>query len=143
MTGPRDIAPFLRKAADWARDRPDVAAVALVGSHARGTAGPDSDIDLLLLVGSLQSYVGDKSWLRAFGQPTRVELEDWGKVISIRAWYDDGREVEYGLAPPDWGSDPGDEGDARVIRDGIRILLDRQGNLRRRLATFRKRGSGH
>lgn len=141
MTGPGDIAPFLRKAADWARDRPDVAAVALVGSYARGTARPDSDIDLLLIVGSPQSYVGDTSWVKAFGQPTRVELEPWGKVISIRAWYDDGREVEYALAPPDWGSDPGNEGDARVIRGGFRILFDRQGKLGRRIAGFRERGS--
>ncbi|MGA2819087.1 MAG: nucleotidyltransferase domain-containing protein [Anaerolineales bacterium] len=141
MSGPGDIAPFLRKAADWARDRPDVVAVALVGSHARGTARPDSDIDLLLLVGSPQSYVGDRRWLRAFGQPTRVELEPWGKVISIQAWYDDGREVEYGLAPADWGSDPEDEGDACVIRGCFRILFDRQGKPGRRIAGFRERGS--
>ena len=31
----------------WAKAQPKIRAVALVGSHARGTARPDSDIDVM------------------------------------------------------------------------------------------------
>ena len=35
---------------DWAKKQPTIQAVAVVGSHARGTARAESDIDLVLLV---------------------------------------------------------------------------------------------
>jgi hypothetical protein len=34
---------------DWAKKQPTIQAVAVVGSHARGAARADSDIDLVLL----------------------------------------------------------------------------------------------
>jgi predicted nucleotidyltransferase len=34
---------------EWAKAQPTIYAVALVGSHARGTARADSDIDLIVL----------------------------------------------------------------------------------------------
>jgi len=120
-----DITLFLSNLVTWARRQPGVGAVALVGSHARGTARPDSDIDILLLLDDPQAFLADASWVRAFGEPVRQEVEHWGKVTSLRVWYADGQEVEYGLAGLDWGSDPADEGDMRVIRDGIRVVYQR------------------
>lgn len=117
-----DIEPFLTRLLQWARQRPDIAVIALVGSHARGQARPDSDIDLLLLVENPQVLLEDTAWVRAMGRPLRQEVEDWGKVTSLRVWYADGREVEYGLTGLDWGSDPADEGDQRVMADGIKVL---------------------
>lgn len=45
-----DLQPLIRAVAEWARDRPDVVAVGLAGSHARGTARDSSDVDLVVLV---------------------------------------------------------------------------------------------
>jgi predicted nucleotidyltransferase len=120
-----DITPFLSDLVTWAGRQPGVGAIALVGSHARGTAGADSDIDILLLLDDPQAFLAETSWVRTFGEPVRQEVEHWGKVTSLRVWYADGREVEYGLAGLDWGSDPIDEGDMQVIRDGIRVLYER------------------
>jgi hypothetical protein len=117
-----DITLFLSNLVTWARRQPGVGAVALVGSHARGTARPDSDIDILLLLDDPQVFLADTGWVRAFGEPVRQEVEHWGKVTSLRVWYAGGQEVEYGLANLDWGSDPADEGDMQVIRDGIRVV---------------------
>jgi predicted nucleotidyltransferase len=47
---------FFAKISAWASARPDIHAAALVGSHARGTAKPDSDIDIVLLVDDPNIY---------------------------------------------------------------------------------------
>jgi predicted nucleotidyltransferase len=120
-----DIRPFLSAVATWAKRQPGVGAVVLVGSYARGSARPDSDIDLVLLLDDPQAFLADTGWVHSFGQPVRQEVEYWGKLTSLRVWYADGQEVEYGLAGLDWGSDPADEGDMRVIRDGIRLVTQR------------------
>lgn len=46
---------------------------------------------------------------------------------SVRALYDDGLEVEFVIAPPDWASTPLDPGSETVARGGIVVLLDRDG----------------
>lgn len=117
-----DIEPFLARLLQWAQQRPDIAAVALVGSHARDQARPDSDIDLVVLVETPKDLLEDTGWVRAMGLPLRQEVEDWGNVISLRVWYAGGPEVEYGLTGLDWGSDPADEGAQRVMADGMKVL---------------------
>ena len=117
-----DIEPFLARLLQWALQRPDIGAIALVGSHARGQARPDSDIDLLILVENPKALLQDTGWVCAMGLPLRQEVEDWGNVTSLRIWYAAGQEVEYGLTGLDWGSDPADEGAQRVIAGGMRIL---------------------
>jgi len=117
---------FLDRVARWAGERGDVRAVALVGSHARGTARPDSDVDLMLLTERPRALVEDTAWLTGFGRVLRVVAEDWGRVTSLRVWYAEGLEVEFGLATVEWATRP-DEGTHRVLGDGMRVLLDPDG----------------
>lgn len=44
-----DPSDAIRRLASWAEAQPDIAAAWLFGSHARGDAGPDSDIDIAVL----------------------------------------------------------------------------------------------
>jgi len=114
---------------EWAASQDDIRAVALVGSHARGAASASSDVDLLLLALDPQRYLDDTRWAGRFGVIARQQAEDWGNVTSLRVWYADGCEVEYGWTTPRWAALPLDPGAARVISDGMRILLDRDGLL--------------
>jgi predicted nucleotidyltransferase len=114
----------------WAEQRKHVAGLLLVGSHARGTARPDSDIDVLLLVAEPEPYVSNQDWLQDFGSVTQADVEDWGAVTSIRVLYQTGDEVEFGLAPPRWAEHPFDKGTAKVLRDGFRVLYDPRGLLK-------------
>jgi len=59
MEANTSIEEFLGAIADWASAQSDVQAVARVGSCARGAAGPDSDIDLVLPVANPQKYLSD------------------------------------------------------------------------------------
>lgn len=112
---------------------PDVAALLLVGSHARGGATASSDLDLVILTADPERYLEDTEWARGFGTLTRQVTEDWGKVQSLRVWYAGGLEVEFGLAAPDGAAPPLDAGARSVIADGFRIFFDRQGSLARTL----------
>jgi len=116
---------FLEQVAAWAGKEVGVETVLLVGSYARGAATPASDIDLVLLVTDPRSYLEDPGWAGAFGAVERSTVEDWGKVSSLRAWYADGPEVEFGFATPDWMASPLDDGTRKVLEDGFRVLYRR------------------
>jgi predicted nucleotidyltransferase len=130
------VRDFLASVQSWAGAEAGIAAVALVGSHARGEATPKSDVDLIFLADHLSSYLDTLQWIRVFGEPLVHEIENWGIVTAVRVWYADGLEVEFGITALAWGEDPGDEGTARVIRDGIRILHDPRELLSPRIRTL-------
>ncbi len=116
----------------WAADRPDVAAVALVGSWARGTARPDSDIDLVIVTHDVAGFFAFPGWLAHFGKPTDRIEETYGVLRALRVWYADGPEVEFGVVPPSWcATDPVDSGTAGVVLDGLVALYDPVGVLAR------------
>ena len=116
---------FLDEFTAWAAAQPDIQAAALVGSYARNAATETSDIDLVIIASQPETYLQDVAWTRRFGQVRRQQVEDYGKVTSIRVWYADGREVEYGITNESWAALPLDEGTHRVISDGMRVLFER------------------
>jgi predicted nucleotidyltransferase len=115
----------------WATLRADIRGLLLIGSHARGTAKPHSDVDLVLLCSEPARYVKNIAWTSDLGEVERVEREDWGKVHSVRVFYRMGREIEFGITSLDWASEPVDEGTLQVLRGGARVLLDPDGTLLR------------
>lgn len=119
-----DIQPFLDQVRAWAVEYAGIRAIALVGSYARGTPSETSDIDLVLLIDDPSIYQADTHWIYRFGQPYRQQLEDYGKLISLRVWYRDGPEVEFGLTTTNWVAVPLDEGANRVIMDGIKVIYE-------------------
>jgi uncharacterized protein len=115
---------FLEQFTGWARNRPDILAVALVGSHARSAARPDSDVDLVVITSHPEQYLADLSWTTIFGEVERQEIEDYTKLVSVRVWYLDDLEVEYGITDEDWAATPLDEGTRQVIADGMVVLFE-------------------
>jgi len=91
------IRNFLDTFVPWASAQEDIQAIALVGSYARGAARDDSDIDLVLLTDEPQKYLEDLKWMERFGPVEKHQTENYGKLISIRVWYQNGVEVEYGI----------------------------------------------
>ena len=119
------IADFLAAAAEWARAQEGFRSLALVGSHARGAAGPSSDVDLVILADDPEAYLRDTGWASLFGIVTKEQIENYGRVASLRVWYENGLEVEFGFTTPNWADEPLDEGTRKVIADGIRVLWER------------------
>jgi 3-methyladenine DNA glycosylase AlkD len=116
----------LDRVVHWGKQYGDIQAAALVGSYARGKARQDSDIDLVLLIDEPPRYLEDTTWVNVFGTPTRQRIEYYGRVTSLRVWYEDGLEVEFGLTTPGWASTPLDSGTRQVIMDGFIPLFERK-----------------
>lgn len=132
------IAPVLTLVTRWASAREDVEAVALVGSHARGAARPDSDVDVMLLVsdpGRLRQgarWIDEIPWGRVNAQIASWTDEDYGAAWSRRIVLSNGFEIEMTFSSPRWAAtDPCDEGTRQVIQGGRRILFDPGGMLGR------------
>jgi predicted nucleotidyltransferase len=120
------VEAFLSAFVEWAWQRDDIAAVAIVGSHARDSARLDSDVDLVILADDPIHYLRDTAWTREFGSPRRQQVEHYGRLTSIRVWYDGLLEVEFGFADRSWAADSGGRD---VIAAGIRVLFDRDAAL--------------
>ena len=97
MKNINDIRDFLDDFIAWASAHGDVQAIALVGSYARGAARDDSDIDLVVLTNQPQRYHEELKQIERFGTVKKYQTEDYGKLTSIRVWYQNGIEVEYGI----------------------------------------------
>lgn len=119
------IRDFLDKFVSWGSEQADIQAIALVGSYARGAARDDSDIDLVILTDQPQKYLNAPEWIKRFGGVEKQQTEDYSKLISVRVWYQDGVEVEYGITKPDWAATPLDAGTREVILGGMIILYER------------------
>ena len=127
------IRDFLDTFVTWASAQPDIQAIALVGSYARGEARDDSDIDLVILTDQSQKYRKDLKWIEGFGTVEKHQIEDYGNLTSLRVWYLDGKEVEYGITTPDWAATPLDSGTREVIRGGMIVLFERRDLLSRHM----------
>jgi predicted nucleotidyltransferase len=119
------IRDFLDTFVPWASMQEDIQGIALVGSYARGVAKEDSDIDLVILTDHPQIYLADLKWTERFGVVEKHQVEDYGKLISLRVWYQGGHEVEYGITTPDWAATPLDAGTREVILGGMVVLFER------------------
>lgn len=127
------IRDFLNLFVTWTSEQPDVQAVGLVGSYARGDAQEESDIDLVILTDYPQKYLEGTEWTERFGTLEKHQIEEYGELTSLRVWYRDGHEVEYGITTPDWAANPLDEGTREVIEGGMNVLFERGDLLSRHL----------
>jgi uncharacterized protein len=133
----QQAAGILEIVTDWATSRQDIRGVALVGSHARDAARPDSDVDLVFLSTHPNSF-RDTAWLtsvdwsQAGVHLTKWRDEEYGAVWSRRAWFKPECEVEFAFAPLSWAEvSPVNPGTKRVVTDGCGILYDPDGLLDR------------
>lgn len=66
-------------------------------------------------------------WIEVYGKPQKYIREEYGACTSIRVFYEDQTEVEYGLVDLTWLSRPLDKGTRKVLEDGYLVLYDSYG----------------
>lgn len=130
------IETLLADVIGWAEQRADVRGVLLVGSYARGSARPDSDVDLVVLTEQPSAYRDTTAWAATFDwsawrAPVSSSKDaDYGQVWSRHFVLQDGSDIEFGFASLSWArTDPLDAGTRGVVRDGARIAYDPDGVL--------------
>ncbi len=120
------VIDFIEDFMRWSKKRKDIRAVALVGSYAREAAIESSDVDLVIIAEKPDEYTADMEWIRVFGRAIAQKVEDYGKLTSLRVWYESGLEVEYGFTTREWAKTPLDKGTKQVIDDGMRVLFEKE-----------------
>jgi len=130
-----DANELIEKVGRWSKHDDRVIAFGVCGSHARGEARPDSDIDFCILTPDPGSLLEDHSWIYGFGADAQVSgvIEDYNLVQSIRVYYG-ATEAEFGVTDQAWAQLPIDPETAKVMNDGLRILYDPEGRLERAIA---------
>lgn len=121
-----DITTFLNNIKQWGDKSNDIYSIILVGSYARGEEREDSDVDLVIVTSNVNMYLNN-NFIDNFGKVESYQKENWGRVTSIRVWYNSGLEVEFGITTPIWVERPLDSGTFRVLSDGYKVILDKEG----------------
>ena len=117
------IEDFMR----WSKRRKDIRAVALVGSYAREEMEADSDVDLVIITEEPEKYITNSEWTRVFGKPIAKKIEEYGKLTSLRVWYESGLEIEYGFTNREWiVSLHNEDGLNQITNDGLRVLFEKE-----------------
>ena len=121
---------FFSRLRDYARDAPHIESVIIAGSYARGTNRENSDIDVIIITSNKSGMIADEGFARAFGAVCKQQTEYYGACTSVRVWYKDGTEAEFGIVDPSWISVPLDAGTYRVLSDGYKIVADKKGHFK-------------
>jgi predicted nucleotidyltransferase len=132
----QEVDAFIAGVERWAATRSELAAIAVVGSWARGAQRQDSDLDLVLLTQRPGAYLEDDDWIQELA-PTAKPLRtgDWGATVERRLILPSGLHIEVGVGDPSWANTaPVDPGTKAVVRDGLRSLYDPRGLLARLVA---------
>jgi predicted nucleotidyltransferase len=125
MTPAAEVEQILDAFAAWAPGQPDVVAVALLGSWARGEARPDSDVDVVVVSRDHERRAARGAWpdLPPF---ETVRRRRWGMLLECRLALGSDTELEIGVVPERWALDAQTQ---RVARGGLRVVYDPDGRL--------------
>lgn len=121
-----------------------IRAAALVGSWASGQQHARSDIDFMLVARKAQEWSAPVSWLGRLGLARAgfacrsAHTARYGVVLSAHLLLAPEAELEMTFADEAWAcTEPVDLGTARVVRDGLRILVDKDDALAKLGAALR------
>ncbi|MBE0699475.1 MAG: aminoglycoside 6-adenylyltransferase [Anaerolineaceae bacterium] len=120
---------ILERISAWSAARPDIRALAVVGSGARVDDPADewSDWDLLLLADEPQTYLNSEDWLGEISQPlvSMVERGEQGQIIERRVLFRGGVDVDFIILPTADLRTFSAEPLASILQRGICVLFDR------------------
>ena len=117
---------FLESIKNWAKNEEKIESVIVVGSYARGTYKLTSDIDLVIITPNKKQTIEERKFIELFGNVIKSQIEYYGACTSIRVYYMDGKEVEFGIVEPSWIKRPLDRGTYKVLKDGFKVIIDKK-----------------
>lgn len=118
-----ELINLLKTAADFDNR---IESIVVIGSYARGTHTEESDIDLCIITTEKEALLKDYNFFAQFGMILKMQTEYYGACTSVRVWYKNGSEVEFGIVEPSWIRSPLDCGTHRVLCDGYKVIIDKK-----------------
>ena len=119
-----EAAHFIKQVTDWARRERNVAAAILVGSHSRGEARPDSDVDIVLLCRDPSRLLESRQWIHRFGQPDGITRRPYKTLTTFEVRFASGLTAELGVAGQHWDIARHDSELQRVLGTEPKSLYD-------------------
>lgn len=120
------IENFINALKDFSANTPHIESVIIVGSYARGTNKESSDLDIVIITPNKSEMVRNQGFVQNFGEVYKKQTEYYGACTSIRVWYKNGQELEFGIVEPSWIKKPLDTGTSKVLGDGYKIVIDKK-----------------
>ena len=120
------IENFVNALKNFSANTTYIESVIIVGSYARGTNKKSSDLDIVIITPNKSEMVRNQNFVQNFGEVCKKQTEYYGACTSIRVWYKNGLEVEFGIVEPSWIEKPLDIGTNKVLSDGYKIVLDKK-----------------
>ena len=117
---------FFNELKEYARNISHIESIFIVGSYARGTNKENSDLDIVIITSNKSEMVLNQDFTQEFGEIDKQQTEYYGACTSIRVWYKNGKEIEFGIVEPSWISTPLDAGTYQVLSDGYKIIIDKK-----------------
>ena len=117
---------FFNELKEYARNISHIESIFIVGSYARGTNKENSDLDIVIITSNKSDMIANHDFIQKFGEVYKQQTEYYGACTSIRVWYKDGKEVEFGIVEPSWISTPLDAGTHQVLSDGYKLIIDKK-----------------
>mgnify|MGYP001780637230 CR=1 FL=1 len=117
---------FINMLKEFSMNTPHIESVIVVGSYARGTNKETSDLDFCIITTNKNKMIDNPDFVKMFGTFEKMQTEHYGACTSIRVWYKDGLEVEFGIVEPSWISVPLDSGTHKVLSDGYKVIVDKK-----------------
>lgn len=117
---------FISKLKEYAENTSHIESVLIVGSYARGTNKENSDLNIVIVTSNKSDMITNQDFTQEFGEVYKQQTEYYGACTSIRTWYGDGKEVEFGIVEPSWVTIPLDTGTYQVLSDGYKLIVDKK-----------------
>ncbi|WP_297714655.1 nucleotidyltransferase domain-containing protein [Clostridium sp.] len=117
---------FFNELKEYARNTSHIESIIIVGSYDRGTNKKNSDLDIVIITSNKSGMIANQDFTQDFGEVYKQQIEYYGACTSIRVWYKDGKEVEFGIVEPSRISIPLDTGTYKVLSDGYKIIIDKK-----------------
>jgi predicted nucleotidyltransferase len=111
---------------EWSEQQTYIKGVAVVGSFARGDYHSNSDVDLTIISTNKDLTLNIIKNEFNFDNIESSTLEEWGILTSLRIFYGNGLEVEYGVVTDRWVKEPLDEGTKNVVKNGFKVIAEKE-----------------
>ena len=117
---------FFNDLEEYAENTSHIESILIVGSYARGTNKENSDLDIVIITSNKSDMITKQDFTQEFGEVYKQQTEYYGACTSVRAWYSDGKEVEFGIVELSWITTPLDIGTYQVLSGGYKLIVDKK-----------------
>jgi predicted nucleotidyltransferase len=117
---------LLKNFKEWSEQQTHIKGVAVVGSIARGDFHSNSDVDLTIISTNKDLTLEIIKNQFNTGNIESSTLEEWGILTSLRIFYGNGLEVEFGVVTDQWVKEPLEEGTKNVVINGFKVVTEKE-----------------